>query len=188
MANKRKCRHCHTYTKDFVVFGVMAFCNFDHATSYAYANKDKGYEKQRKENKKKLAERKEALKSPSDHAREAQKAVNLYVRVRDRGRPCISCDKPDIGKRDASHYRSVGACKQLRFNTFNIFASCHSCNTQLSGNLLEYRIRLVPRLGAERVDWLESQNEIARYSIDYLKRIKKVFNRRAKHLIKLRGY
>jgi len=190
--SKRKCPRCKTFNPpgSFITGpgGLQAFCNIDCMSKHAYSKRSKGYEKQRKENKKKLAERKESLKTNSDWAREAQTAVNLYVRIRDRGRLCISCDKPDVGKRDASHYRSVGACKQLRFNTFNIWASCHKCNTQLSGNLLEYRIRLVPKLGAARVDWLESQNEIARYSIDYLKRVKSIFNRRAKHLIKLRGY
>ena len=189
---KRKCPRCKTFNPpgEFILGpgGLQAFCNFTCMSKYAYSKKAKGYEIKRKANNKKLAEKKAALKTTSDWAAEAQTAVNLYVRIRDRGRPCISCDKPDFGKRDASHYRSVGACKQLRFNTFNIWASCHKCNTQLSGNLLEYRIRLVPKLGTARVDWLESQNEIARYSIEYLKRIKQVFNRRAKHLIKLRGY
>lgn len=188
---KRKCPQCKEFNPpgEFILGpgGLQAFCNFDCMIGYGSANKEKGYAKQRKTIKKELAKKKEALKTVSDFAREAQSAVNLYIRIRDRGKPCISCDKPDVGKRDASHYRSVGACKQLRFNTFNIWASCHKCNTRLSGNLLEYRIRLIPLLGAARVDWLECQNDIARYSIDYLKRIKKVFSRRARHLQKLRG-
>ena len=192
MASKRKCPSCKTFNSPggFITGpgGLQAFCNIECMSKHAYSKRSKGYEIQRKANKKKLAEQKTSLKTNSDWASEAQKAVNLYIRIRDRGRPCISCDKPDTGKRDASHYRSVGACKQLRFNTFNIWASCHKCNTRLSGNLLEYRIRLIPLLGQDRVDWLESQNEIARYSIEYLKRVKKVFNRRAKHLIKLRDY
>jgi len=188
MANKRKCRHCQTYTHDFIVVGVMAFCNFDHATSYAYANKSKGAAIKRKAANKVKQEKLEGFKTIRDWAKEAQTAVNLYIRTRDKGKPCISCDKPDTGVRNASHYRSVAACSSLRFNTFNNHASCYSCNCSLSGNLLEYRIRLVKLLGQDRVDWLECQNDIARYSIDYLKRIKKVFSRRARHLQKLRGY
>lgn len=125
---------------------------------------------------------KERLKSKSDWMREAQSAVNAYIRARDKGKPCISCDKPDDGshQRHASHYRSVGACSSLRFNTWNIWASCAQCNSIKSGNLIEYRIRLVPKLGAERVEWLESHNETARYSIEYLQRVKKIFSRRAR--------
>jgi hypothetical protein len=125
---------------------------------------------------------KERIKSKADWMREAQTAVNAYVRARDKGKPCISCDKPDNGshQRHASHYRSVGACSQLRFNTWNIWASCAQCNGVKSGNLIEYRIRLVPKLGATRVDWLESQNGVTRYSIEYLQRIKKLFAKRAR--------
>jgi hypothetical protein len=168
--------------------GVMAFCDFDHATKYGYANRAKGARiKQASDSKIKKAKL-EKLKTVSNWASEAQKAVNLYIRVRDKGKQCISCDKPDRGVRNASHYRSAGACSQLRFNTFNIFASCYKCNCQQSGNLLEYRIRLIKKIGAEKVEWLESQNEVTRYSIEYLKRVKRIFNKRAKHLTKLRGY
>ena len=82
--------------------------------------------------------KKEKLKAAREWAKEAQEGVNLYNRARDKGRPCISCDKPDVGVRNASHYRSAGACSSLRFNTFNNHASCYSCNCSLSGNLLAW--------------------------------------------------
>jgi len=192
MASKRKCPSCKTFNPPggFITGpgGLQAFCNIECMSKYGYANKSKGAAIKQKIQRKVTRDKKEKLKTPNDWAKEAQTAVNLYIRTRDKGKPCISCDKPDTGVRNASHYRSVGACSSLRFNTFNNHASCYKCNCELSGNLLEYRIRLVPLLGQDRVDWLESQNEIARYSIDYLKRVKSIFNRRAKHLIKLRGY
>ena len=190
--SKRKCPRCTTFNPpgEFILGpgGLQAFCNITCMSSYAYSKKAKGAAIKQKIARKVKKEKLDKLKTNSEWAEEAQKAVNLYIRVRDNGKACVSCDKPDVDRRNASHFRSVGACKQLRFNTFNIHASCHSCNQELSGNLLEYRIRIVKLLGSARVDWLESQNEIARYSIEYLKRVKKVFNRRAKHLIKLRGY
>lgn len=132
---------------------------------------------------------KERLKTRSDWMREAQTAVNWYIRERDRGRPCISCDKPDNGQhqRHASHYRSVGACSSLRFNAWNIHASCATCNAVLSGNLIEYRIRLIRKVGQDRVDWLESQNALVKYDIEYLKRMKRIFNKRARRLKRLNG-
>jgi len=98
--------------------------------------------------------------------------------------PCVSCDKPDDGshQRHASHYRSVKACSRLRYDERNIFASCAQCNAHMSGNLLEYRIRLVSRYGQERVDWLESQNGVTRYTIEDLKRIKQEFKDKLKEL------
>ena len=104
---------------------------------------------------------------------EAQAAVNRYVRLRDKGLPCVSCDRPDDGKhqRHASHYRSVKACSALRYNPDNIYASCAQCNASLSGNLIEYRIRLVRRFGVGLVDWLEAQNGVTKYTVEDLKKI-----------------
>ena len=61
--------------------------------------------------------RKERLKSLSQLAKEAEREVNRYVRARDFKEGCISCDKPPTwqGQWHASHFRSVGAAKQLRF-------------------------------------------------------------------------
>ena len=129
-----------------------------------------------------MREDKERIKTKAQWTREAQASVNKYIRARDKGRPCVSCGKPDNGQhqRHASHFRSVGACSSLRFNTWNIHASCMQCNSILSGNLIEYRIRLKDKVGAGRVDWLESRNEVTRYDIDYLRRIKKIFNKLAR--------
>ena len=137
-----------------------------------------------------LKKRKEKLKSKSDWLREAQIAINKYVRLTDKGKPCCSCDKPDNGQhqRHASHYRSTAACSALRFNLKNIHTSCQQCNTSKSGNLLEYRIRLIDKYGAEYVDFLESQNQVVRYSIEYLKRLKKVFNKKVRMLEKRLNY
>lgn len=155
------------------------FCNVDCATKCGMERAQKSAEKRKR---KEVREAKERIKTRTELAREAQAAVNAYVRLRDMGKPCISCDKPDDGthQRHASHYRSVGACSSLRFNLKNIYASCQQCNTAKSGNIIEYRIRLVNRYGTEFVEWLESQNGQARYSPEYLKRLKKVFNKRVR--------
>jgi 5-methylcytosine-specific restriction endonuclease McrA len=128
--------------------------------------------------------RKDKIKTKTEWLTEAQAAVNAYVRIRDRGKPCVSCGKPDNGthQRHASHYRSVGACSSLRFNLKNVYASCQQCNTSKSGNLLEYRIRLKARYGESLVEWLESQNEPKRYETDYLIRLRDVFRKRVNRL------
>ena len=116
--------------------------------------------------------------------RKAQAACNSYIRARDKGKPCISCDKPDNGnhQRHASHFRGVGACSSLRFNEKNIYASCQQCNTTKSGNLLEYRIRLVEKVGAAEVEWLENHNEVTKYTIEELKEIEQEYKRKLKEL------
>ena len=147
------------------------------------AIKDVNQEKARKSlaqiERREIKVRKEKLKSRAEHLREAQAAVNEYVRLRDASLPCISCDSMPsdhdliTGSRwDAGHYRSVGACPELRFEPLNIHRQCVKCNRNLSGNAVEYRIRLVNRIGADKVDWLEGPHSARKYTVDEIKTIK----------------
>ena len=133
--------------------------------------------------------RKEKLKSRADHLREAQAAVNEYVRLRDAHLPCISCDSTPndndlmTGSRwDAGHYRSVGACPELRFEPLNIHRQCVKCNRNLSGNAVEYRIRLVQRIGAEKVVWLEGLHPACKYTVEEIKAIKAEYRAKTRKL------
>ncbi|WP_426103239.1 recombination protein NinG [Pseudomonas sp. PSPC3-3] len=128
--------------------------------------------------------RKEKLKSRADHAKEAQAVINRYVRLRDAHLGCISCNKPANwgGQWHCSHFRSVGAAAHLRFNLWNMNKSCSQCNAHLSGNIMVYRPRLVEKIGAEKVAWLECNQDLVRHEIPYLKRLKAVFTKKAKRL------
>lgn len=135
--------------------------------------------------------RKEKLKSRADHLREAQAAVNEYVRLRDAHLPCISCDSmpndSDLitGSRwDAGHYRSVGACPELRFEPLNIHRQCVKCNRNLSGNAVEYRIRLVQRIGADKVAWIEGPHQPQKLTVEEIKTIKAEYRAKTKELKK----
>ena len=55
---------------------------------------DKAREKQRKDWNKEKKERKEALKTLSEYKKELQVIFNKWVRLRDKGLNCISCNKP----------------------------------------------------------------------------------------------
>ena len=133
--------------------------------------------------------RKEALKSASDYIIEAQTAVNKYVRVRDKNKPCVSCGVESVSVYggykgacgwDAGHYRSRGSASHLRFNILNIHKQCVKCNRFNSGNAVDYRIELINRIGQHNVDKLEKDNEPRKFTIEYLKRIKKIFNKKAR--------
>lgn len=141
-----------------------------------------------------LRQRRERLKGKSEWEKEAQAAFNRYIRWRDFGKDCASHDGPLISNSnyltgsavDASHYLSRGARSHLRFNVFNVHSACTKCNRQLSGNAVEFRIRLIQRIGLERVERLEADNTIRKFDIEYLKRVKAIFTRRARHYEKLR--
>lgn len=125
--------------------------------------------------------KKEAIKGRQQWLKEAEAAVNRYVRLRDFHLGCVSCDKPATwdGRWNASHFRSVGAASAVRFHLWNIHKACVQCNKWKSGNLSEYEPRLRALIGGAKVDWLRTQNHLADYGIDYLKRLKRVFNRKA---------
>lgn len=133
-----------------------------------------------------MRERKEKLKSRSDHLKDAQKAINAYVRERDARFPCISCGREHQGQYHAGHFRSVGACPELRFEELNIHKQCAPCNNHLSGNLIEYRKGLIERIGLEKVEWLEGPHDPKHYSIDDLKAITAHYRKKLRELTKVR--
>ena len=133
-----------------------------------------------KELRKHLKESKEKLKTRGQLAKEAQAAFNKYIRLRDAKEPCISCGRHHQGQYHAGHYRSVGSSPHLRFHLWNNHRQCAPCNTHLSGNLINYRMNLIKKIGQAKVDWIESANFSNKYSEEYLRRVKRVFNRKIK--------
>ena len=113
--------------------------------------------------------RKEKLKSRADHLKDTQIAFNAWVRARDAELPCISCGRHHQGKYDAGHYRTVGSNPALRFEPLNCHKQCSPCNTQLSGDIVNYRINLVQKIGAEAVAWIEGPHEAKKYTVEELK-------------------
>ncbi|MED7670208.1 ninG protein [Pseudomonas moraviensis subsp. stanleyae] len=167
----------------------QAVCSPKCALAMAPANTEKARKAIAQRDRREIQVRKEKLKSRADHLREAQAAVNEYVRLRDAHLPCISCDSmPNdndlmTGSRwDAGHYRSVGACPELRFEPLNIHRQCVKCNRNLSGNAVEYRIRLVLRIGAETVAWLEGPHEPRKYTVEEIKTIKADYRAKTREL------
>jgi hypothetical protein len=139
---------------------------------------------------KELQVAKERVKPKGQYMREAQVAVNAYVRERDRKLPCISCGTsyPDdrVNVWDAGHLRSVGASPATRFNLFNINKQCVRCNRYLSANAVMYKAALIEKIGFDRVEKLYCTHKAKVFSIEYLVRIKSIFKRRIKVLRKIR--
>ena len=82
----------------------------------------------------------------------AQAEFNKFIRLRDAHLPCISCQRFHEGRYDAGHYLSIGAHPEHRFNEDNCHKQCHwNCNIQQSGNIKNYRIELVKKIGIQKV-------------------------------------
>lgn len=158
------------------------FCNIEHATQCGLERAEKA--KERKE-RKELREAKERIKARPELAREAQISFNAYIRERDKDLPCISCGRHHQGQYHAGHYRTVGANPELRFEELNVWKQCAPCNNHKSGDIVNYRINLVKRIGQEAVEWLEGPHEPKRYTADQLREIKREYSRKAKELKRL---
>ncbi len=175
----RTCKVCKTkFEPQFN--SVQPTCGYKCAIEYAKNLREKKEKKEWKARKKVL---KEKVKTKSDYLKEVQALFNTYVRLRDENKSCISCGVDLRGRKfDAGHYRSVGGNPQLRFDLNNVHGQCVYCNRHLHGNLLEYRIRLIKRIGLEAVEILEQDNQPKKYSIpelilmkeDYKERIRKL--------------
>lgn len=147
----------------------QAVCSPGCAILDAPKNRDKARKSLAQIERREIKVRKEKLKSRADHLKDTQIAFNAWVRERDAELPCISCGRHHQGKYDAGHYRTVGSNPALRFEPLNCHRQCSPCNTQLSGNIVNYRIELVRRIGAEKVDWLEGPHEPKKYTVEELK-------------------
>ena len=183
-AKQKTCRQCKT--KFTPRTSLQVVCpDFACAITQGRKTAAKARERAAKAERKIQRERKKAIKPRSKWLSELQAVVNKYVRLRDAGLGCVSCDKPPNwhGQWHASHYYSRGHSSALRFNLWNIHKSCSVCNSHLSGNIGEYTPRLVKKIGQERYDWLLShKSDIAEYDIDWLERAIKVTKRAIKRL------
>lgn len=137
-------------------------------------------QRQKQWNKEKKA-RKEKLKTKGDYLKEVQTVFNTYIRKRDNGLNCISCQKPPL-KKNAGHYRSVGSCPELRFEEMNVHLQCEHCNTYLHANLIEYRKHLINKIGLKNVEWIEGNHEPKRYTKEQLIELKEIYKQKIKEL------
>lgn len=178
----RRCSNCRKKvdTDVAILSSLKAFCTYECLKEFTAKNAEKLRDKVRKEKRGEDKKRKEKLKTRSQWMREAQAAFNAYIRWRDRDEACVSCGNYTIGDVpgggwDAGHYRSTGSAPHLRFNLWNCHKQCVKCNRYLSGNVAEYRIRLIRKIGIDKLCKLEADDRPRNYSIDDLKRIKAIF-------------
>jgi hypothetical protein len=137
-----------------------------------------------KATKKKL---KEKVKTRTDYLKEAQRVFNAYIRKRDFQKygTCISCGKTlKPGNIDAGHYFSAGGHSNTRFDLDNTHAQCsRPCNKDKSGDLINYQIGIVQRIGNKRVlDLYARAYAEKQWSIEELKEIIATYKQKIKEL------
>lgn len=177
-----KCKVCgKPFVKTFS--SIQKVCSPECAIKLA---REQSRKRQKKAEKQEQIERKKRLlDGDRGHWLKAlQKEVNKFIRLRDKGLPCIACGtvwKPSF---QASHFIPQGRSSFLRFDERNIHSGCIRCNLFVGGgNIHGYRPRLVEKIGEQEVEWLEeNQHRIKKWEISELKEMLKLYRLKNKEL------
>lgn len=107
---------------------------------------------------------------------QAEKWVHKYIRERDKYKPCISELTEWNKDHQAGHLYPKGKYEGLRYDYDNINGQSIQGNIFKEGNVQDYRINLIQRIGLERVRELDKKAafwkaNIKRWEVDELKMI-----------------
>jgi len=180
----RKCRHCKLElprVSESTPIQAKGYCSFKHMGDYGLIKAKASIGKKKRQE---VRQAKEKVKTKGAYAKDTQTAFNAYIRTRDAELPCVSCGRHHQGQYHAGHYRTVGAHPELRFDENNCHKQCAPCNNHKSGNVVDYRINLAVKIGAEKLAWLEGPHEAKKYTIDELKALTKCYRQKLKEIVK----
>lgn len=77
--------------------------------------------------------------------KQLQPIFNKYIRLRDEGKPCISCG--EYKTLQAGHFVAVSSCSGLRFDEDNVHGECAGCNCFNESHLIKYQENLIKKIG-----------------------------------------
>lgn len=183
---RRKCKNPDCRAEYMTQRPMQTACSPTCALAMARVKARKAHEARKKRERAEIREAKQRLKTRSDHMKETQQAFNAFIRERDHALPCVSCGRHHQGQYHAGHYRTVGGNPELRFEELNVHKQCAPCNNHKSGDIVNYRLELVRRIGADKVDWLEGPHEPKKYTVGDLQELKRHYRARTRELAKKR--
>lgn len=122
-----------------------------------------------------------------------QNTVNIcheYIRLRDKGKPCISCGQSWHSDFQAGHFYKAELYSSLKFDETNINGQCPKCNLYSDGNESGYRVGLIKRYSKGFLDLLDSKalldkKEPFKWDRNKLKEIQKYYKQKIKELKEL---
>ena len=184
---KLKSKVCRACGDKFIPWNsTQQVCNTVCAIEYQDRKKDKELQRDIKQadkiKRKDIRKRKEKLKSKRDWHRECQTVFNKFIRLRDNDEPCISCQRHHTGQYHAGHYLTSKAHPEIRYNEFNVNKQCRPCNEFLSGDIANYRINLIAKIGQKNVDILEGPHKPLKFDISDIKEKIAVYKLKIKQL------
>lgn len=171
---QRKCKECREkYTP---VRPMQVGCGYDCDLALALKAAVKARIKRERDYDRETNRRKKAIREAKPAWWEAKLKLvcHLYIRTRDALDPCPSCGCTETAQWDAGHFIPSHRGSALRYDERNIHKQCCVCNdgSKGSGNLTQYRIGLVKKIGVEQVEELERiGHTIKRWTIPELQEL-----------------
>ena len=135
MKEIKKCKQCRSYFSP--MNSLQQVCSYQCAIKF----------NSKKEVNKRVKDLKKRIKTKSDYLSTLQVIFNTFIRLRDKGKTCISCNVRLTENYDAGHFYTVKNYSFLRFHEDNVHGQCGQCNQHLHGNLIEYSRKLKLRIG-----------------------------------------
>lgn len=182
---KRRCKECkELFTPRYSTAQMV--CSPSCAYSYSKKKDKQTKEKNNKELAKLEKEKKEYQKLGA-LLKSVENVCHKYIRLRDKGKPCISCGTPYKSDFDAGHYYSAGTYSNIKFDENNIHGQCIQCNRFNEGNLNEYSINLPKRIGGTKYDVLKAKASMYKkidfkWNRDALKEVREYYKQKLKEL------
>lgn len=177
----KSCRTPFTPERPFITW-CSPDCGAVVALALVEKKKVKEARADRAETKRKL----DGLKSIPHLKAELQTIFNEFIRLRDDELPCICCGKwPKGGEAlsggqwDAAHWKGRGAADHLRFNEDNVHKALKDCNEY---GHTDYRGGLVKKIGVARVEALESDHALVKWTREWLEEKKVEYRAKVKAL------
>ena len=168
----RKCKYCKNSFEPVAFLQKNCF-DPNCVTEWIQETKQKTWQK-------KKAKLKADLMTLSDHIKLAQQVFNKFIRLRDAGEKCISCNKKPL-KENAGHFYNANNHWNVRFNEHNVNLQCEYCNTYLHGALIQYREGLINKIGITDFLILEAESKKTRkFTTEELKEIIKEYKQKIK--------
>jgi hypothetical protein len=170
----RKCKYCRSVFSPITTLQKNCF-DPNCVSEWIQEVKQKNWQK-------KKAKLKADLMTLSDYVKLTQQVFNKYIRLRDVGNVCISCQKKPL-KENAGHFYNANNHWSVRFDERNVHLQCEHCNTFLSGNLIYYRENLLKKIGIEEFENLSAEAmKTRKFTIEELKEIIATYKKKCKEL------
>jgi hypothetical protein len=188
---KRNCKVCGS--RFLAERHNVWWCSAEHGAQLAIVKMAAARAKESRKAKAENRRKKRELETLGELKNRIQGYCNAYIRERDWGKPCFTCDRPHDGthKRDAGHFKAVGAggASPARYHPNNLRMTCTQCNTRRGGgNHPNYRPRLVADIGEDLVQAVERlHNSTVRWDRHALEQLGEWFRFEARRMKRERG-